>query len=90
MMPKAFNLSGNIENQRNNAKIFGESFQLEDSLLKLLDDRWHLDGYVDGKKVEHIRIYKDVEDPDGSELWETLCFDEEEAPLELLMLQGDV
>lgn len=90
MMSKAFGLSVNIEKQKNYAKIFGESFQLEGSLLRLLDDSWHLDGYVDEKQVEHIRIYKDVENSDGSELWEVLCYDEGEAPLELLMLQDNV
>lgn len=89
MIHRAFVPSENLD-KCNKARIFGESFQLEDSLAKLLDVNWHLDGYIDENQIEHIRMYRTAEDTESSQQWEILRYDEDEAPLELLMLQDDM
>ena len=63
---------------------------MEDSLAKLLNVNWHLDGYIDENQIEHIRMYRTAEDTESSQQWEILRYDEDEAPLELLMLQDDM
>lgn len=85
MNHRAFGLSENLDKCNDAARIFGESFQLEDSLAKLLGENWHLDGYVDDSQIEHIRMYRTAEEVESSEQWEVLMYDEDEAPLELLM-----
>lgn len=87
MIHRAFGLS-EYPDKCNNVRIFGESFQLEDGLAKLLDGSWHLDGYVDENQIEHVRIYRTAEE--SLEQWEILCYDEDEAPLELMILQDDM
>lgn len=89
MIHRAFVPSENLD-KYSKARIFGESFQLEDSLAKLLDGNWHLDGYIDENQIEHIRMYRTDEDTESSQQWEILRYDEDEAPLELLMLQDDM
>lgn len=89
MIHRAFVPSENLD-KRNSVRIFGESFQLEDSLAKLLDGNWHLDGYIDENQIEHIRMYRTAEDSESSQQWEILSYDEDEAPLELLILQDDM
>lgn len=88
MMHRAFVPRENLD-AYNHAKIFGESFQLEDSLANLLDGSWHLEGYVDEDQTEHIRVNRAAELEAGSEQWELFRYDEDEAPLELL-LQDDI
>lgn len=90
MIHRAYGLRENAEKQNGNARIFGESFRLEDSLLMLLDDNWHIDGYVDEQEIEHIRMYRVTDEAADPEQWEILRFEEDEAPLELLMLQEDM
>lgn len=89
MIHRTFVPSENLD-KSNKARIFGESFQLEDTLAKQLEGSWRLDGYVDGNQIEHIRMYRTVEDTEGSQQWEILRYDADEAPLELLMLQDDM
>lgn len=90
MSHRAFGLGEKLERPNHSAKIFAEAFQLEDSLAKLLDESWHLDGYVDEHQIEHIRLYRTDADLEDPEQWEVLGYDEDEAPLELLMLQDDM
>lgn len=89
MIHRAFVPSENLD-KYSKARIFGESFQLEDSLAKLLDGNWHLDGYIDENQIEHIRMYRTDEDTESSQQWEILSYDEDEAPLELLILRDDM
>lgn len=89
MVRRAFVPFDNLD-ERNGARIFGESFQLEDTLAKQLEGSWHLEGYVDGNQIEHVRMYRMVDETDQSQQWEILRYDEDEAPLELLMLRGDM
>lgn len=90
MSHRAFGLRENLERPNHSAKIFGEAFQLEDSLAKRFDESWHLEGYVDEHRLEHIRVYRTDVESEDPEQWEVLDYDEDEAPLELLMLQDDM
>lgn len=95
MKARAFGLNKEIESNKSAAKIFGESFQLEDGLLKQLGTEWHLKAYTDAYETEHIHIFRtsdtglDNIDEDASQ-WEVLEYSGEEAPLELLLTEEDI
>ena len=88
MMRRAFVPRENLDKHQK-PKIFGEPFQPEDSLTKLLDG-WCLRGYIDKNQIEHIRMYAAAVDAESSQLWEILSYDQDEAPLELLMLRDNI
>lgn len=87
---KAFGLRESLERSDHPAKIFGEAFQLEKELSVLFDGAFHLDGYMDPDRIEHIRMYRTIEVSDPTQHWELLRYEEEEAPLELFMVQNDL
>ena len=45
---------------------------------------------MDEHRLEHIRVYRTDVESEDPEQWEVLDYDEDEAPLELLMLQDDM
>lgn len=86
MMYRAMGLSEQLEKPENHAVIFGEALRLEDGLSgQLLELGKVLEGYVDEHQIEHIRLYAPAEDEQNAQLWEHLQYQQEEAPLELLL-----
>ena len=88
MISRAFDLGENT--QMNNARIFGEFFRLEMDPQTLLDAGRTLEGYVDEQGIEHIRICRIPDDVESDALWDILCYEEDEAPLELFEFQDDI
>jgi len=68
------------------AHIFGRPFRPEKGLVERLAPHRSVEGYLDGDQVEHIRVYTCRETSELPEdLWEVLSYQDEEAPLELLL-----
>ena len=85
MIHRKGEFDGQWETERSPATIFGEGFSLESGLREQLEPGWRLEGYIDSRYTEHIRITRKLEaGQQTEELWEALEYPEEESPLELL------
>lgn len=93
MKAGAFGLNDEIDIKNSAARIFGESFRLEDELCEQLGTQWHLKAYMDEFKTEHIRLFRTSDaGPDNIDesQWEVLEYANDEAPLELLLTGDDI